>query len=432
VAGDQREEPDAPAAPASATSPLAAPSPSFGRALRSRPFLLLWVSQLVSQSGDFIFDVALIWLVLETTGSIFAVGVVVTAALIPTVAVGPILGVYVDRWSRRTILLVTNVVEGLRVAVLAGLVLGHDVNLAVIVAIVLALGVGSQAVRLASNAMVPQTVGKEDLGPANGLVQISSSSTQVVGLSIGGIVVAVLGVSLPITYDAITFIAAAVIVAFIARSVGAPEPPEDGKRASFSHEFLEGIRFLRTQRYLLELISIGVVLNFCGNAIFTLWAPYAEFVLHGGAATYGFLGAALAIGSILGAVVVGKIDVRRHVGRLAFVGVAVGGGVVVLLGLTHSIPLALAESFSFGVMVSVINVPLFAAIQAKVPARLMGRMMAAFLSCILAAAPIGAFFAGTMAEATSIGFVYVVLGAALVGMSAVGALFLGDVRRLAY
>jgi MFS transporter, DHA3 family, macrolide efflux protein len=410
---------------------LAAP-PSFSRALRSRPFLLLWISQFISQTGDFVFDVALIWLVLETTGSIFAVGIVVTAALIPTVALGPIVGVYVDRWSRRTILLVTNIVEGLLVAALAGFVLSHDVDLAVIVAIVLALGAGSQFVRLASNAMVPQTVAKEDLGPANGLVQISGSSTQVVGLSIGGVVVALLGVELPITYDAITFFAAALIVALIARSVGAPEPPTDGKPSSFSKEFLEGIRFLRSQRYLLEIISVGVVLNFCGNAVFTLWAPYADFVLHGGAATYGFLGAALAVGSILGALAVGKIDLRRRVGRVALGGVVIAGALVVLLGLTHSIPLALVESFSFGILLSVINVPLFAAIQAKVPARLMGRMMAAFLSCILAAAPIGAFFAGAMAEATSVGFVYVVLGTLMAVMGVVGLTFLGEVRRLAY
>jgi MFS transporter, DHA3 family, macrolide efflux protein len=425
---DSRPEASSPPASTSVNSP----APSFGRALRSRPFLLLWVSQLVSQSGDYVFDVALIWLVLQTTGSIFDVGIVVAAAILPTVALGPVLGVYVDRWPRRTLLLVANLAQGALVAALAGLVLGHDVNLAVIVAIVLALGAGGQVVRLASNAMVPQTVGTEDLGPANGLSQVSGSSTQVVGLSVGGVVVALFGVDLPITYDAITFFAAALIVAFIARSVGAPEPPADGKPRRFSEEFIEGIRFLRSQRFLLEMIALGVVVNFCGNAVFTLWAPYAEFVLHGGAATYGFLGAALAVGSIVGALIVGKVDLRSRVGRVALAGVAAAGANMVLLGVTHSIALALAESLTLGVLLSVINVPIFAAIQAKVPSRLMGRMMAAFLSLIMAAAPLGAFFAGAMAEATSVGLVYVVLGAIILAMAAVGAGFLGELRRLAY
>jgi MFS transporter, DHA3 family, macrolide efflux protein len=418
--------------PRSATPVAHGPPPSYSRALRSRPFLLLWVSQFVSQSGDFVFDVALIWLVLETTGSILAVGIVVTAALVPMVAFGPILGVYVDRWPRRTILLVTNVAEGVLVAVLAGLVLGHDVNLAVIVAIVLALGTGGQVVRLASGAMTPQTVGPEDLGPANGLSQISGSSTQIAGLSIGGIVVALFGVDLPIAYDAISFFAAALIVALIARSVGRPEPPADGRPRRFTDEMVEGVRFVRSQRFLLEVIALGVVVNFCGNAVLTLWAPYARFVLHGGAATYGFLGAVGAVGAIAGALLVGKLDVRQRVGPTILVGVALAGAMVVLLGFTRTVPIALVLSFGFGLLGSVINVPLFAAVQAKVPARLMGRALAAMLSLILVAAPFGAYFAASMAEATSIGFVYVVLGAIILGMSGVGAAFAGELRRLAY
>jgi MFS family permease len=415
------------------TGPAArGPPPSYARALRHRAFLWLWVSQFVSQSGDFVFDVALIWLVLETTGSIFAVGVVITAALVPMVALGPVLGVYVDRWPRRTILIVTNLVEGVLVAALAGLVLGHDVSLGVIVAIVLALSSAGQIVRLSSGAMVPQTVGPEDLGPANGLGQISGSSTQIAGLSIGGLVVALFGVDLPITYDAVSFFAAALVVSLIARSVGRPEPPADGTPRRFTEELLEGLKFIRGQRFLLEVIALGVVVNFCGNAVFTLWAPYAKFVLHGGAATYGFLGAAGAIGAIVGALLVGQLDVRHRVGPTILVGLALAGVMVVLLGLVHAVPYALVLSFGFGLFVTAINVPLFAAVQAKVPARLMGRTLAALLSLILVAAPVGAFFAGAMAEATSIGFVYVVLGAIILAMSGVGAAFAVDLRRLAY
>jgi predicted MFS family arabinose efflux permease len=413
------------------TLPSSLPPPSYGRALRSRPFLLLWVSQFVSQSGDYIFDVALIWLVLETTGSIFAIGVVVTATLIPTVVLSPILGVYVDRWPRRTILIVTNLAEGALVALLAGLVLGHAVNLAVIVAIVLALGAAGQVVRLTTSAMVPQTVGKEDLGIANGLTQLSGSTTQVVGLSIGGVVVALLGVDVPITYDALTFFAAAAIVALMALSVGRPEPGA-GAGATFREEFLEGIRFVRGQRYLLELIGIGVVVNFCGNAVATLWGPYADYVLHGGAEAYGFLGAAIAVGSIIGAVVIGKLNVRGRVGVVLLAGNVVTGTSIGLLGITRSIPLALVESLVLGVMLAVVNVPLLAAVQAKVPPRLMGRTIAVLMAFILAAAPVGAFFAGAMAAATSIELVFVVLGGIILAMSAVGAAFLGDVRRLAY
>jgi predicted MFS family arabinose efflux permease len=421
---------------ASAAPAVAAPAtdsaPSFRRALGQRPFLLLWVSQFVSQSGDYIFDVALLWLVLETTGSVYAVGLVVTAAIVPTVVLSPILGVYVDRWPRRTILIVTNLLEGVLVAALSGLVLAHEVNLAVIIAIVVALGAGGQVVRLTSSAMLPQTVGRDDLGAANGLWTTSSSTTQVAGLSIGGIVVALFGVTLPITYDALTFFAAAVVVAAMAASVGRPEAVPMGTPRRFSSELQEGFRYVGGQRYLLELIGIGLIVNFCGNAAFALWAPYAKYQLGGTAATYGFLGASLALGGIVGAILIGKVNTHRTVGRLLLAGDAGAGATVILLGITRSVPLAFGEAFAFGVLLSVINVPLFTAVQAKVPARLMGRTMAALMALILVAAPFGAYFAGSIASAFSIEFLYVLAGAIILALAPIGWAFLGELRRLTY
>ena len=422
-------------APASAPAgevPPPGAAPSFRRALASRPFFLLWTSQLVSQSGDFIFDVALLWLVLQTTGSVFAVTLAVVATIVPTVVLGPVLGVYVDRWPRRTILIGTNVAEGVLVAALSGLVLAHAADLVLIVAIVFSLGVGGQFVRVASNAMVPQTVATADLTTANSLLSFSNATTQVVGLSVGGVVVALFGVTLPIAYDAITFFVAAAIVTAIAATVGRPEPVPDGGSDRFVDQFAEGFRYVVGQRYLLELIAVGLVVNFAGNAAFALWAPYADLVLHGGAATYGFLGAMIAVGAIVGAVVVGKVNVRPIAGSLLFGGLFGFGAFVIGLGLTRSIPLALGEAFGVGFLSSVINIPLLTAVQARVPARLMGRAMSVLFGLILAAAPFGAFFAGSLAVATSIEFVYVAAGSLVLVAGAVGVVLMREVRELTY
>jgi len=393
---------------------------------------LLWSSQLISQSGDFIFEVALLWLVLQSTGSVFDVGLIVVATLIPVVLLGPVLGVYVDRWPRRTILLVTNVGEGVLVAVLSVLILAHATDLGTIIGIVFALGVGGQLVRVASNAMVPQTVGTADLGTANSLLSFSNSTTQVVGLSVGGIVVALFGVDLPIAYDAITFFVAAFIVLSMSPAIGRPEPAPVGSDPGFASQFSEGLRYVFGQRYLLELIALGLIVNFAGNAVMALWAPYADLILHGGAATYGFLGAMIAVGAIVGAIVIGKVDTRRIAGKILFAGEAGFGALVIGLGFTRSIPLALGESFLIGVLLSVVNIPLLTAVQAKVPSRLMGRVLSVLMALILAAAPFGAFFAGSLASATSIGYVYVVLGVLVMATGAVGVVAMREVRTLSY
>jgi predicted MFS family arabinose efflux permease len=272
----------------------------------------------------------------------------------------------------------------------------------------------------------------DDLAPANSLLSFSNSFNQIVGLSIGGIVVALFGVTIPIEYDALTFLAAALILGGMSASVGVPEPRDPNAKSGFASEFAEGFRYLASQRFLVQIIVIGVVLNFFGNAVAALIAPYADYVLHGGSATYGFLGAAIAAGGILGAAVIGKVNTRRSTGKYLLVGTAAAGALVAALGLTTSIPLALVEMVGLGVMLAVSNIPMVVLIQAKVPPRLMGRVLSVLTGLILAAAPLGAFFAGAFAERTSVGFVYVLSGLVILGVVALGAAVMRELRTISY
>ena len=413
-------------------SPTARP-PSFVRALRHRPFFLLWASQLISQSGDFVFDVALLWLVLETTGSVFAVGLVVTAMLVPAVLLGPVLGVYIDRWPRRTLLFATNVFEGVLVAMLSGLVLGHAAGLEVILAIVVALGAGAQVVRIASSALVPQTVGTDDLAPANSLLSFSGSFNQVVGLSIGGVAVAAFGVALPIEYDALSFFLAAALLLAIPRAVGRPAPTAAGTDPEgFRAQFVEGFAFVRSQRFLVEIIVLGMIVNFFANALNALLAPYAALVLHGGPTTYGSLGAVLAAGSILGAFIAGKINARRSAGKLLLGGSIAAGAVIATLGLTSDVYLALAEMFALGALLAITNVPMLTLVQAKVPGRLMGRSMAVLFSLVVAAGPFGSLFAGSFAAARGVASVFLFAGIAIMVADSVGFAVMSELRNVEY
>src|SRR3989442_3790665 len=83
--------------------------PSYRRVLSNRSFSLLWIGQLVSQSGDFIFDVAALWLVLQLTGDTLKVGIAVAFVLLPAVLVGPFSGVYICRFNRTDILIAANI-----------------------------------------------------------------------------------------------------------------------------------------------------------------------------------------------------------------------------------------------------------------------------------------------------------------------------------
>ena len=421
------EPPTTPEGPGASNS-----RPSYRRTLRNRPFFLLWVAQLVSQSGDYIFEVALLWLVLEITHSAFAVGIVVTGVILPGVVVGPFFGVYIDRWDRRRTLIATNVVEGAIVAVLSGLVLAGQVTLPGLFVLVLLLGSGATIVRSATNAYVPSVVLREDLPPANGLLSFSGSLNQIVGLSIGGAFVALLGVDLPIEYDALTFFAAAVLLLLIPRPVRERGPPPLASRSSFRAEFAEGFAFIRQNRFMIEIIVIGVLVNFFGNGLFALFAPYTEFVLHSGPFVYGLLGSFLAIGSLVGAGVVGKLDLRNSAGLYVFVAGVLLGPLLIVFGLVASIPVALGLLLAFGVTLSVVNIPISVAIQAKVPGRLLGRVGSTFGAMVTATGPAGPIFAGWFAQRFSVGGFFVLSGAVMLVVIGVGAFTMTALRTVRY
>jgi MFS transporter, DHA3 family, macrolide efflux protein len=407
-------------------------SPSYRRVLSNRPFFGLWTAQLVSQSGDFIFEVALLWLVLKLTGSPFAVALIVTGFILPGVVLGPFLGVYVDRWNRRRTLIATNVVQGLVVAALSGLVIAGREDMSALFAIALMLGAGATLVRNATNAYVPSVVPVADLPPANSLLSLSGSMNQIVGLSLGGVFVALLGVDLPIEYDAVSFFAAALILLAIRPQQAATVTPAPVGPNAFRTEFAEGLAFIRRNRFMLELIVIGVIVNFFGNGLFALLAPYAAFVLHGGPAVYGSLGASVAAGALAGAVVIGRVESRTSAGRYIFVG-GVGIGLsILLLGLVGSLPPALALMVGLGVTLSVTNIPISVVMQAKIPGQLLGRVGGTFGALIMATAPAGPLFAGWLAQTLSVGDVFVIFGLVIAVVIGIGAVTMASLRNVGY
>lgn len=187
-----------------------------------------------------------------------------------------------------------------------------------------------------------------------------------------------------------------------------------------------------TERFLLELIAIGMLVNLFGVGTIALFAPYSAFVLHGGPAVYGFLGAFVAAGSLVGAGVMGRVDTRRSAGRYLF-----GGGIgissaILLLGLVRTLPIALALMLALGVTLAVTNIPISVVMQAKVPGRLLGRVGAAFGALMSGTAPAGPIFAGWLAGRWSVSGTFLLFGAVMIVVCVLGAVTMVSLRTVEY
>jgi MFS family permease len=408
--------------------------PSFRRVLSNRPFSLLWAGQLVSQSGDFIFDVAAIWYVLQLTGDPFKVGVAVATILLPAIFIGPIAGVYLDRFNRRDVMLASNLVQAAVAGMIGVLYSLGSLSFLVLLVMLFVLNSGAQFVRPAVTAMVPGITEEEDLSTANSLFSLSTSVNKVAGYGIGGVIVLALGVAVPFYYDSLTFLFAAAMLSLITRSLGSiPKGVSESTSLnsypiSFREKFVQGLRFIRGSKFLIQLVIVGLVVNFFGVGIFALLAPYAKNVIVGNAGTYGAILTTYSVGAVIGSVLVGKLQLRNYVGKMLFAGVIGQGFVIVGIGLTTVLFLALALSFAIGVLQTMVNVPMTVLVQTKVPADMLARVFTSLVALLTIVAPVSIALAGSLATSISIGGTFQVFGGLIVAACAVGYLFFRDLR----
>ena len=407
---------------------------SYTKVLRNRSLFCLWLGQLVSRSGDFVFDVAIVWLVLRLTGSVVDVGLAIGTSQLPSVLVAPIAGVYVDRLNRRWLLVVSNAVQAGVCGVIAVAYAAGWAGFPVLLVLLFALNAAGQFTGGAVTAMLPRIVETSELAAANGLFSVSTSFNQLLGYGIGGIAILALGPDVPIFYDALTFVFALSMVSLIPRAYGSPAKEGEGAptKRSFFESFTEGLSFIRANRILIEVVALAVAANFFGGAVGTLLAPYAKTALMGNASSYGFLLASFSLGSIAGALVTGKVNVRDHVGGILFGGLAATGVLVALLGfatgLWEALPLAVATGF----FEAAINIPLQVLVQTKIPSTILGRTIGTLGALVGLTIPIASFASGGVAAALSIPVTFEVFGCLMAVTSAVAFISFRELRSAKY
>ncbi len=392
----------------------------------------------MSQSGDAVFDVALLWLVLVTTGSTTLVGLTQAAVLLPNVFVSPVAGVFADRLNRRNLMIASNVAQGVVTAAISLLYVIGALKFPLLILLVLLLYTGTQFFTAANTAIIPRIVSKENLGAANGLFMLSTSANQLASYTAGGIVLATVGAGASITYDSLTFFFAAAMLLLVAKSYGqtrvngpAQEKPQQGE-SGFWKEFKEGLSYVRQSRVLLELIVFGIMVNFFGGGLTVLFAPYVKVWLHGGALVYGFTLATFALGMVAGSIAIGKVNFRGYVGRLLFFGLAVYGVLIILAGSVTSIPYALVIFSGAGVMGAVVNLPIQVLVQTQVPGEILGRASTVMKSFLAASIPIAAVLFGFLASVISIGQLFIASGVALILVTSLLYIPFSELRRAKY
>ena len=378
--------------------PLPEPEP-FGpariatfSALRVRNYRLYFTGQLISNTGTWMQRIAQDWLVLQLTNSPLAVGVTTALQFLPILLFGLLGGLVIDRFPKRSLLVVTQAAMGLLATVLATLTLSGVVAVWHIYAVAFALGlvtvVDNPTRQVFVNEMVPRHLVRNAVSLNTGTFQLA----RLVGPAVAGVLIAATGSGWAFVINALSY--AATIGALLAMRAdqlhALPRAPRERGQVR------EALRYVRARPQILWIIVAVFFIGTFGYNFAVFLSAYAKNVFHSGAETYGLLNTALAVGSISGAV----LAARRSAVRLAFLFAvaAAFSTMMIVLGLTPWLPLFMGLLVVCGLASTSFSTTANASVQLATDARIRGRVMSLYLMVFMGGTPIGGPIAGALTD----------------------------------
>ncbi|CAA9412288.1 MAG: hypothetical protein AVDCRST_MAG01-01-1688 [uncultured Rubrobacteraceae bacterium] len=370
--------------------------------LKNTRFVRLWVGQGLSFVGDFVSTVALVLLVVDVSGSASAVGGVLVARLLPTLA-SPLVGVLADRLDRRAVLVAADLV---RAVLVVGLIFARD--LPVIFALVFLLGVAQTVFNPTVRAAFPGVVGGGDLVRANALISGTFSFSVMAGPALGGVLVAFVGVEMAFLIDALTFLASAALLS----TIPLPAPERGDAEEGFLRELRAGFGYLAGARVPLAIVAGAFLATLTANATIPAEAFLAKETFGTGDVGYGLLASLWGGGMILGSALTVVLGGRMKLTLLYFLSIFATAIAFVGVGLSPTFVLALGAIAVAGVANGVDNVATDTVLQERVPDAFLGRVFAARFMTFSAGEAVAYPLGGLLVDATGPRPTYLLAGAA--------------------
>jgi MFS family permease len=345
--------------------------------LRQPNFRLLTLGGIVSSLGDWLLFIALPFYIYDLTGSALATGGMFIAETVPTILLGSVAGVFVDRWDRKKTMIVADVARGVLLLLLltAG---SRDWIWVIYVVTVIQSSIGL-FFGPAKNALIPRLVDDNDLLAANSLVSTTSELTRLVGPALGGAVMALFGLTSVVVLDSASFLFSAAMVWLIDVSAD-PETSAEGAPDSAAapmkvwQDFLAGLALVRRDRVISRVLLVFGLFMVGQGIINVLIVPFIKDVLQGNALLFGWVASAQGVGGLLGSIVIGMVGKRFPTERLFRLGLIALSVAFVLLVNVHLVPLVLTLTALAGVAVVAAFVGSQTLLQQRVTDQFRGRI----------------------------------------------------------
>jgi len=358
---------------------------SFGEVLGNRDFRLFWIGEGVSVLGDHFYMIALPWLVLQLTGDSLAMGTVLALSSIPRALLMLVGGALTDRFSPRSLMLVSNAARFVLVSILTGLVFARSVEMWMLYSLAILFGIANAFFYPAQSSMAPQLVRKEHLQIANSLTQGTMMLTMLAGPILAGVLITILGdghsdsanmqgIAAAFGLDAFSFLISLITLLLIKIQ---PVETMDA-RENILESIRSGLRFVWNDIPLRAFFLVVAAVTFFFNGPFNIGVPLlADTRFEEGAVAYGTILSTWGLGSLIGMALAGILPRpnQKHMGSVLLALVSLMGTGLALLGVSPSMIFAAVIGLVIGALNGYINVFFMTWVQSRAPKEFLGRLM---------------------------------------------------------
>jgi len=268
--------------------------------LLTRDFGLVWSGQLISQIGDGVSKLALLWFVYAVTGSPLKTSVIGLLQTIPPIVLGPMIGVYVDRLPKKVLLITSDILRAVLLGLIPCLTPVESFTVSVLYVLVFLHAISTAVFGPALTAAIPALVPKTQFTAANALLQGTTSLGIIFGPALSGLGIAAYGSQEVLCINAATYLISAACLVLVRFAKPTAHPSSLVAKPTMLQDLVEGVRYgFVTQPGLLLLTATAALYTFGTSALTALFPVFARKLLGLGPVEVGYLWSALGVGLLV-------------------------------------------------------------------------------------------------------------------------------------
>ncbi len=386
---------------------------------RNKDFLLLFSGGFVSRIGNGIHNIALVWFVLELTGSGTTTGIILVLSTLPAVLIGPFGGLIADRINRKLLIAGNDFLRGFIVLGLGWTIYSGQTSFYVLGFATVLISISGAFFNPAVSAVFPNLVSSENLEKANSLENISMNFTQIIGAAIGGILIGTLGIAGAFFFNGISFILSGISELFINIP---PVIQEADSKESFLADFKYGLDYIIDRKEILGLFIIFLFLNFLYGGLFSVGLPFIyNQVLEVNGMLFGLAKSTFPVGAIIGSILINYIVIDNNIKFLGRT-LTVQSSILILMGLPLSYyglnNLSVMNIYFIltvllvllGILNAMANIPIITIFQKMIPDNLRGRVFGLLGTFTQGLTPISMGLMGVLFDKVSPSILFIISG----------------------